>query len=87
MNREVPTDKELQLLATRTGEALLARGDVAALAESCTGGYVAKLLTDVAGSSGWFDFAHIRELGSPCKVEGCQIKGFCVLSHRPVERC
>src|SRR5690606_39427170 len=25
------------------------------LAESCTGGYVAKLLTDVAGSSRWFD--------------------------------
>jgi nicotinamide-nucleotide amidase len=25
------------------------------LAESCTGGYVAKLLTDVPGSSQWFD--------------------------------
>ena len=59
MNREVPTDTDLQLLAIRTGESLLARGEVAAVAESCTGGYVAKLLTDVAGSSRWFGFGFI----------------------------
>lgn len=78
MNREVPTDKDLQLLATRTGEALLARGDVAALAESCTGGYVAKLLTDVAGSSSWFGYGFVaysneakqRQLGvSPATLQ------------------
>ena len=33
-----------------------AGGTKAVLAESCTGGYVAKLLTDVPGSSQWFDF-------------------------------
>jgi nicotinamide-nucleotide amidase len=38
------------------GEALLHRQQKAVLAESCTGGYVAKLLTDVPGSSQWFDF-------------------------------
>jgi nicotinamide-nucleotide amidase len=38
------------------GEALLQRRHKAVLAESCTGGYVAKLLTDVPGSSKWFDF-------------------------------
>lgn len=56
MNRVLPSDADLQLLAIRAGELLLARGEVAALAESCTGGYVAKLLTDVAGSSRWFGF-------------------------------
>jgi nicotinamide-nucleotide amidase len=34
---------------------LLARGQWLATAESCTGGMVAKLLTDVAGSSAWFE--------------------------------
>lgn len=71
MNREVPTDKELELLATRTGEALLQRGEMAAVAESCTGGLVAKLITDVPGSSAWFghgfvtysDEAKQRQLG------------------------
>ena len=55
MNNEVPSDTDLQLLAIRAGETLLTRGEVVALADSCIGGYVAKLLTDVAGSSRWFD--------------------------------
>jgi nicotinamide-nucleotide amidase len=43
-------------LSVRVGEALLHRRQKVVLAESCTGGYVAKLLTDVPGSSQWFDF-------------------------------
>lgn len=35
--------------------ALLARHERLATAESCTGGWVAKLCTDLAGSSGWFE--------------------------------
>ncbi len=50
-----PGDTELSLLAVRVGEALLQRQEKVVLAESCTGGYVAKLLTDVPGSSAWFD--------------------------------
>jgi nicotinamide-nucleotide amidase len=46
---------ELKKLATRTGETLQRRGWMAATAESCTGGWIAKCLTDVAGSSAWFD--------------------------------
>ena len=42
-------------LAVALGEALQARGWRAATAESCTGGLVAGAITDVAGSSGWFD--------------------------------
>ncbi len=36
-------------------EQLLARGERLATAESCTGGLIAKLLTDRAGSSAWFE--------------------------------
>lgn len=42
-------------LAVAVGEALLARRARLATAESCTGGWIAKVLTDIAGSSGWFD--------------------------------
>jgi nicotinamide-nucleotide amidase len=59
VNRDAPTDKELQLLAIRAGEALLERSETVAVAESCTGGYVAKLLTDVPGSSQWFGFGFV----------------------------
>jgi nicotinamide-nucleotide amidase len=37
------------------GEALAARGWRIAVAESCTGGLLAKRITDVGGSSAWFD--------------------------------
>lgn len=46
---------ELDSLAARLGDHLLARGLMAATAESCTGGWIAKCLTDIPGSSAWFD--------------------------------
>lgn len=49
-----PSDRELAALAARLGEALLARNWTAGTAESCTGGWIAKVMTDVPGSSGWF---------------------------------
>lgn len=42
-------------LVQTIGASLAAAGQQLALAESCTGGLVAKLITDVAGSSAWFD--------------------------------
>ncbi len=42
-------------LVGRIALALTARGRMLAAAESCTGGWVAKLLTDRAGSSDWFE--------------------------------
>ncbi|HET6719545.1 MAG TPA: CinA family protein [Rhodocyclaceae bacterium] len=44
-----------EALAARLGEALLARGQSVATAESCTGGGVATALTAIAGSSRWFE--------------------------------
>jgi nicotinamide-nucleotide amidase len=42
-------------LAKRVGERLAASGQVLAIAESCTGGWVAQAVTAIAGSSEWFD--------------------------------
>lgn len=42
-------------LVARLAERLLTRGEWLASAESCTGGLLAKLCTDLPGSSGWFE--------------------------------
>lgn len=48
-------DAALAALAARLAEQLLAHGLKLVAAESCTGGWIAKCLTDIAGSSEWFD--------------------------------
>jgi nicotinamide-nucleotide amidase len=42
-------------LARRLGDRLKAANAVLAIAESCTGGWAAQVVTSVAGSSAWFD--------------------------------
>ena len=42
-------------LAARVGRQLKERGLLLATAESCTGGWVAQMITSVPGSSEWFD--------------------------------
>ena len=42
-------------LAARLGDALQRQGLWVATAESCTGGGIATAITEIAGSSGWFD--------------------------------
>jgi nicotinamide-nucleotide amidase len=48
------TDADLKRLAARVGRHLLETQRGVATAESCTGGWIAKTLTDIAGSSSWF---------------------------------
>jgi nicotinamide-nucleotide amidase len=55
-------------LADNLGRALAARGWRVATAESCTGGLVAGAITDVAGSSGWFDRGFVT-YSNEAKVE------------------
>ncbi|MCK5727015.1 MAG: CinA family protein [Thiotrichaceae bacterium] len=45
----------LESLAKTVANHLLTQNLILASAESCTGGWVAKLMTDIAGSSAWFD--------------------------------
>jgi nicotinamide-nucleotide amidase len=51
----LPADTELASLVEQLAAALTARGWLAATAESCTGGWIAKCCTDRAGSSEWFE--------------------------------
>ena len=51
------TEQAVQEQAKRLGARLMMKGLKLATAESCTGGWIAKVLTDIAGSSDWFDSA------------------------------
>jgi len=51
----LPSDADLQDLAEQLGQDLKTHHQTLVAAESCTGGWIAKLVTDVAGSSEWFD--------------------------------
>lgn len=48
-------DPALENLSARTGAALAQRNWMLATAESCTGGWIAEVVTATAGSSAWFD--------------------------------
>ncbi|HET6397544.1 MAG TPA: CinA family protein [Pseudoxanthomonas sp.] len=52
---QCPSDAQLRGQAQALGERLRAARDHLVTAESCTGGWIAKCLTDIAGSSEWFD--------------------------------
>jgi nicotinamide-nucleotide amidase len=73
------SDAELYELAERVGHKLRAAGRRLVTAESCTGGWLSKALTDVPGSSQWFECgfvtysnaAKMRDLGvSPGTLTG-----------------
>ena len=55
LNGATMTDSELMQLSEQVGRALEAQGATVSTAESCTGGWIAKVLTDIAGSSAWFE--------------------------------
>jgi nicotinamide-nucleotide amidase len=66
-------DADLARLAARVGRCLLENQRTLVTAESCTGGWISKSLTDIAGSSDWFlegfvtysNDAKVRRLGVP----------------------
>ena len=49
-----PSEQELRDLAEQLGQCMQAKGLKLASAESCTGGWLAKIITDIPGSSAWF---------------------------------
>ena len=51
----IPDDNELHELAQSLGTRLRDSHHRLVTAESCTGGWIAKAVTDIAGSSDWFD--------------------------------
>ena len=57
--KSIPDEAVLRQTVERAAETLQASGDVLATAESCTGGWIAKACTDLAGSSEWFESAAV----------------------------
>ncbi|MGC9403030.1 nicotinamide-nucleotide amidase [Vibrio genomosp. F10 str. 9ZC157] len=57
-----------QSLSKQVGQLLFDRKQILATAESCTGGAVATAITDIAGSSSWFDRAFVT-YSNEAKVE------------------
>ncbi len=54
-NHSLPGDAEFSQLVSDLALCLTAKGWTLATAESCTGGWIAKCCTDLAGSSAWFE--------------------------------
>jgi|SRR5271165_925154 len=67
MNSNGPEDKELMRLAARVGRHLRKSARCVTTVESCTGGWIAKALTDVPGSSQWFGEGFVT-YGNEAKV-------------------
>lgn len=55
----LPDEDLLTSLAIALGQQLDANGLMMVSAESCTGGMIAAAMTDIAGSSGWFERGYV----------------------------
>jgi len=81
-------DPELYELAARVGVKLRAAERRVVTAESCTGGWLAKALTDIPGSSQWFECGYVtysnaaktRDLG----VSAATLESFGAVSEQTV---
>ncbi len=66
-------DKEIIELSERLGKVLKQKGLTIATAESCTGGGIAQAITEIAGSSAWFDRGFVT-YSNQAKVDMLQVK-------------
>jgi nicotinamide-nucleotide amidase len=70
-------------LASRIGSAAKANGLLLATAESCTGGGVAEAITEIAGSSEWFDCGFVA-YSNASKTEMLNVSPALVAQHGAV---
>ena len=75
--------EEKLALAAALGVVLGARGWKVATAESCTGGLIAGVITDVGGSSGWFDRGFVT-YSDESKVEMLGVRRETLAAHGAV---
>ncbi|QIM50244.1 CinA family protein [Pusillimonas sp. DMV24BSW_D] len=66
------TDQQFDKLVESVGEQCLRRGWMLVCAESCTGGLLSASLTDIPGSSGWFERGYVT-YSNEAKVELLQV--------------
>jgi nicotinamide-nucleotide amidase len=72
-------------LAAELGRALQAAGLSVVTAESCTGGWIGKRITDVPGSSAWFDRGFIT-YSNAAKIEQLGVDPALLAAHGAVSR-
>lgn len=70
-------------LAARLGQALQEKGLLLVTAESCTGGGVAQAVTEIAGSTGWFDCGFVT-YSNASKTELLDVSAALVAQHGSV---
>lgn len=66
-------DKEIIELSEKLGKVLKQKGLTIATAESCTGGGIAQAITEIPGSSAWFDRGFVT-YSNQAKVDMLQVK-------------
>lgn len=69
----------LYSLSEQIGSCLLKREHTLVIAESCTGGWISKCITDVPGSSSWFDQGFVT-YSDQAKMESLSVQ------HKTIER-
>jgi nicotinamide-nucleotide amidase len=77
---ECKTMQDILELATRVGRALQSKGLLLATAESCTGGGIAQAITEIAGSSEWFDCGFIV-YSNASKIELLDVPAALIAQH------
>lgn len=75
-------DKTIDL-AAQAGQALQQRGLLLTTAESCTGGGVAQAITEIAGSSEWFDCGFVT-YSNASKIELLDVPDALIAQHGAV---
>jgi nicotinamide-nucleotide amidase len=74
-----------QLLVERLAGAMLKRRIKFTVAESCTGGWIAKTLTDLQGSSAWFEYGFVS-YGNNAKMKLLGVPAELLEAHGAVSR-
>ncbi|MCM2283973.1 MAG: CinA family nicotinamide mononucleotide deamidase-related protein [Desulfobacula sp.] len=82
LENKVVSDKGLSL-AQEVGRLLSARGKTLAIAESCTGGLISSMMTDVAGSSDYFLFSAVT-YSNEAKIKILNVREKTLLDHGAV---
>ncbi len=76
-------DTQLATLSAEVGAWLARRGWRLATAESCTGGWIAEVVTATAGSSGWFDRGFVT-YSNEAKMEMLGVSAATLAAHGAV---
>jgi nicotinamide-nucleotide amidase len=79
------TDSELAELVAQVARSALAAGSRIVTAESCTGGWIAKICTDAPGSSRWFDCGFVT-YSDAAKVRDLGVSGRTIKEHGAVSQ-